>query len=448
MTGTHPSTPRPLTADRQLILGAHFPGVNNTTVWSDPESGSQIAPESFLRFAEIAERGRLDFIFLAEGLRLREQRGLLHDLDVVGRPATLPILAALAAATEHIGLIGTLSTTYNEPYELARQLAGLDALSGGRAGWNVVTSPDAFTGENFRRGGYLPRERRYQHAGEFLATAQQIWDAASGRPPRVDVDGEDFSVHGTVDAPAPVHGRPVILQAGDSDEGRDLAAREADAVFTRHGGWEAGQAFTADIRRRAAAAGRPDGAVRVLPGVTVVVGDTDEEAAAEAEQIRRAQVSGATALLTLERIWNRDLSGWDPDGPLPDVEPVLEDTGLSQGRVRHVADPHAEVARLREISQRHGLTLRETVIATGQRQDFVGSPETVAQELIRHVEHDVCDGFILIPHLTPGGLEPFVDRVVPLLQERGALRTDYPEDGGGLRGLLGAAAHPTAGRAS
>ena len=166
---------------KQIHLAAHFPGVNNTTVWSDPESGSQIAPESFVRFAEIAERGRLDFIFLAEGLRLREQRGLLHDLDVVGRPATLPILAALAAATEHIGLIGTLSTTYNEPYELARQLAGLDALSGGRAGWNVVTSPDAFTGENFRRGGYLPRERRYQHAGEFLATAQQIWDAASVR---------------------------------------------------------------------------------------------------------------------------------------------------------------------------------------------------------------------------------------------------------------------------
>src|SRR3954468_5650637 len=153
-TTTTPATTtgKPL---KQVILAAYFPGVNNTTVWSDPRSGSQIEFESFVHLARPAERGKLDFFFLAEGLRLREQRGLIHDLDTVGRPDTLTVLGALAAVTTHLGLVGTLNGTFREPYELARQLATLDHLSEGRAGWNVVTSSDAFTGENFRRGGYL-----------------------------------------------------------------------------------------------------------------------------------------------------------------------------------------------------------------------------------------------------------------------------------------------------
>jgi len=140
---------------KQIHLAAHFPGVNNTTVWSDPAAGSHIEFDSFRQFAQTAERGKFDFLFLAEGLRLREQNGLIYDLDVVGRPDTFTILAALAAVTEHVGLTGTINSTFNEPYEVARQFASLDHLSGGRAAWNVVTSWDAFTGENFRRGGYL-----------------------------------------------------------------------------------------------------------------------------------------------------------------------------------------------------------------------------------------------------------------------------------------------------
>ena len=162
---------------KQVILGAHFPGVNNTTVWSDPAAGSHIGFESFVHLAQTAERGMFDFFFLAEGLRLREQRGKIHDLDVVGRPDTLTLLAALAAVTGHLGLAGTLNATYHEPYELARQLATLDHLSGGRAAWNVVTSSDAFTGENFRRGGYLDYADRYVRAGEFIEAAKQLWDS-------------------------------------------------------------------------------------------------------------------------------------------------------------------------------------------------------------------------------------------------------------------------------
>lgn len=169
---------------KQIILAAHFPGVNNTTVWSDPASGSQIDFASFIHLARTAERGKFDFFFLAEGLRLREQRGRIHDLDVVGRPDTLTVLAALAAVTTHLGLAGTLNTTFREPYELARQLASLDHLSGGRAAWNVVTTSDAFTGENFRRGGYLDRSLRYERAAEFVRAARQLWDSwPVGRSP-------------------------------------------------------------------------------------------------------------------------------------------------------------------------------------------------------------------------------------------------------------------------
>src|SRR5215469_14495884 len=165
---------------KEIHLAAHFPGVNNTTVWSDPAAGSHIEFESFRHFAQTAERGKFDFMFLAEGLRLREQNGQIYDLDVVGRPDTFTILAALAAVTEHLGLTGTINSTFNEPYEVARQFASLDHLSGGRAAWNVVTSWDAFTGENFRRGGYLEQERRYERAEQFLRAAFTLFDSWRG----------------------------------------------------------------------------------------------------------------------------------------------------------------------------------------------------------------------------------------------------------------------------
>ena len=153
---------------KQIHLAAHFPGVNNTTVWSDPAGGSHIDFGSFAQFAQTAERGKFDFLFLAEGLRLREQNGQIYDLDVVGRPDTFTVLAALAAVTDRLGLTGTINSTFNEPYEVARQFASLDHLSGGRAAWNVVTSWDAFTGENFRRGGFLAEDQRYDRARTFL----------------------------------------------------------------------------------------------------------------------------------------------------------------------------------------------------------------------------------------------------------------------------------------
>ncbi|GGU62831.1 FMN-dependent oxidoreductase (nitrilotriacetate monooxygenase family) [Streptomyces cavourensis] len=422
---------------RTMHLAAHFPGVNATTVWADPRSRSQIDFSSFVHLARTAERGKFDFFFLAEGLRLREHNGRIHDLDVVGRPESLTVLSALAAVTERLGLAATVNATFNEPYELARRLATLDHLSEGRAAWNVVTSSDAFTGENFRRGGYLDRADRYTRAAEFVATARELWDSwtpdGDSRP--FAHDGEQFTISGEFTVPRSPQGHPVVIQAGDSGEGREFAASAADIIFTRHGTLEAGRAFYADVKARLAAYGREPDDLKIMPGVTVVVGDTDAEAQEQAYEIRRQQVSPQNAILAAEQLWGRDLSAYDPDGPLPEVDPVV-DSGLVKGRVLH-GDPFAVVARWRAISEAKGLSLRQTVIETTTRQSFIGSPRTVAAELTAFVDERAADGFILVPHLTPGGLDDFVDRVVPLLQESGAFRSEY--SGSTLRSHLGLA---------
>ncbi|MEU8705809.1 NtaA/DmoA family FMN-dependent monooxygenase [Streptomyces sp. NPDC048565] len=420
---------------KQMHLAAHFPGVNSTTVWADPRSRSQIDFTSFEHLARTAERGKFDFFFLAEGLRLREHNGLIHDLDVVGRPESLTVLNALAAVTDRLGLAATVNATFNEPYELARRLATLDHLSDGRAAWNVVTSSDAFTGENFRRGGYLDRADRYTRAAEFVATARELWDSwtpdGTSRP--FAHSGQHFDISGEFTVPRSPQGHPVVIQAGDSDEGREFAASAADVIFTRHGTLEAGRQFYADIKGRLAKYGRQPGDLKIMPGVTVVIGDTDAEAQENAAEIRHQQVSPQNAILALEQIWGRDLSSYDPDGPLPDIDPDPAST-LVQGRVR-VADPLAAAARWRALSEAKGLSIRQTAIESTARQSFIGSPATVAAELEKFVATDAADGFILVPHLTPGGLDGFVDRVVPLLQERGVFRSEYT--GSTLRSHLG-----------
>ncbi|WP_405971270.1 NtaA/DmoA family FMN-dependent monooxygenase [Streptomyces sp. NBC_00988] len=420
---------------RQIHLAAHFPGVNSTTVWADPRSRSQIAFSSFEHLARTAERGLFDFFFLAEGLRLREHKGRVHDLDVVGRPESLTVLNALAAVTERIGLAATVNATFNEPYELARRLATLDHLSGGRAAWNVVTSSDAFTGENFRRGGYLDRADRYTRAAEFVAVARELWDSwtPDGLSRPFAHRGQHFDIAGEFTVPRSPQGHPVVIQAGDSGEGREFAARTADVIFTRHGTLEDGRAFYADVKGRLAKYGRSADDLKIMPGVSVVLGDTAAEAQERAAEIRRQQVSPQNAILALEQIWGTDLSSYDPDGPFPDSDPVPE-SSITQGRTRR-GDTVAMAEKWRALSREKGLSIRQTVIEASGRQSFIGTPEAVAAELETFVRQDAADGFILVPHLTPGGLDEFVDRVVPLLQERGAFRTEYR--GTTLRSHLG-----------
>ena len=449
---------------KQIHLAAHFPGVNNTTVWSDPAAGSHIEFDSFRRFAQTAERGKFDFLFLAEGLRLREQNGQIYDLDVVGRPDTFTVLAALAAVTEHLGLTGTINSTFNEPYEVARQFASLDWLSGGRAAWNVVTSWDAFTGENFRRGGYLAQDDRYARAKTFLGTANELWDSWHGDEIVADKDAGQFlrtpepgafahhdrffDIAGHFNVPRSPQGRPVIFQAGDSDEGRDFAAASADAIFSRHSTLKDGQAFYADVKGRLPRFGRTRDELLILPAATFVLGDTDAEAADLAREVRRAQVSAQTALRFIEQLWNRELPGFDVDGPLPDFDPVVSETLVAKGRasVRQFAkDPVALASEWRARAEAGHLSAREVVIEVTGRQSFIGTPETVAGTINELVQADAADGYILVPHITPAGLDPFVDKVVPLLQERGVFRAGYT--GTTLRDHLGLAPLDAPGKA-
>lgn len=451
----------PSPGKKQVHLGAQLPGVHNVTVWSDPRSRSQIDFTSFQELARTAERGKFDFFFLAEGLRLREHKGEIYELDVVGRPENLTVLSALAAVTERLGLAATVNATFNEPYEVARRLATLDHLSGGRTAWNVVTSFDAFTGENFRRGGFLAESDRYTRAAEFLATARQLWDSwadgdvladpAAGefvRPGagRFAHDGEHFRIAGRFPTPRGPQGHPVIIQSGESDAGREFAASDAEVIFSKYNRLEEARAFYRDVKGRLARHGRTPEQLKILPTASVVVADTDEEAQAYATEITRAQVGPQTAIAHLEGVWGRDLSGYDPDGPLPDVDPEPESLILKGHSVFRKG--RAETAlRWRKIAEERGLSIRELIIeVSGSQQTFVGSPRTVADRIDHFVQTDGSDGFVLAPHLTPGGLDDFVARVVPLLQDKGVYRTDYT--GPTLRDHLGLTGPPPPARAA
>ncbi|MET9101799.1 NtaA/DmoA family FMN-dependent monooxygenase [Streptomyces antibioticus] len=445
MTRTdHLDVPRP---DARVHFGVFFQGVNHWTVWSDPASGSQIDPANFRKVAQTAERGLFDAFFLGEGLRLREVDGRIHELDVAGRPDAVTQLAALAAVTDRIGLVSTSNTTFNEPADLARRLSGLDLLSAGRAGWNVVTTDNAWTGANFRRGGYLDHADRYRRAEEFLTVARALWDgwadewadewahgavsgaadapawAAPDAVRRVRHQGPQFDVDLAPTLPRSPQGHPVIFQAGDSGEGRDFAARNADVIFSAHGNdFDDALAFAEDVRRRLRAAGRPEDDLRILPGTEIILGATEEEALEKKHWIRLQQVTPATALGVAGLLWGLDLSGRDADGPLPKEDPVVGENDGSFG-ARRVADPRAVVAEWREKAEANGWSLRETVIHLGPQRGHVGTPAGLADRFAHWVRHGAVDGFNVTPYLIPDGLDDIVNLLVPALQERGV----YPD---------------------
>lgn len=451
MTGTDPhDVPRP---DARLHFGVFFQGVNHWTIWSDPASGSQIDPASFRKVAQTAERGLFDAFFLGDGLRLRETDGHIHDLDVAGRPDSLAQLSALAAVTHRIGLVSTSNTTFNEPGDLAHRLASLDLLSQGRAGWNVVTTDNAWTGANFRRGGFLDHADRYRRAEEFLAVARAVWDGWADGAVSGSVDASTWSVPGTIGRvraagaqfdvdlapalPRSPQGHPVIFQAGDSPDGRDFAARNADVIFSAHGrDFDDALGFAEDIRRRLRAAGRPEDALRILPATEIVIGATEKEAEEKARWVRLEQVTPATALAVASRLWNLDLSERDADGPLPAEDPVVVENTGAFGSAR-IADPRGVVAQWRAKAEANGWSLRETVIELGPQRGHVGTPSGLADRFAHWVRHGALDGFNVSPYLVPDGLDDIVDLLVPELQERGVYRTAYA--GTTLREHLGLA---------
>jgi FMN-dependent oxidoreductase (nitrilotriacetate monooxygenase family) len=438
--------------DAQVHFGVFFQGVNHTTIWSDPASGSQIDFETFRRIVTTAECGLFDAFFLGEGLRLREQNGKILDLDIAGRPDAIAQLAALAGITEHIGLVATQNTTYNEPADLARRLAGLDVLSGGRAGWNAVTTDNAWTGANFRRGGFLDHELRYERAEQFIRMARAIWDSWADDAIAASTDSAawadpnalehlarstpQFDISLDTTLPRSPQGHPVIFQAGDSSTGRDFAAANADVIFSAHGThFDDALAFANDIRVRVLAAGRPADDIKILPGTQIVLAEKASEVEEKRRWILEGQYTGQTALSLVGLVWGRDLSDLDPDGPLPADDPVPAPISVTRGAARGEKDPIAIAREWRAVAEAKNLSLRQVAIETSARSGFVGTPGQVADELTRWVRAGASDGFNISPYIVPGGLDEIVDWLVPELQERGAYRTEYTTTT--LRGHLG-----------
>ncbi|MFJ2647435.1 NtaA/DmoA family FMN-dependent monooxygenase [Streptomyces sp. NPDC087420] len=437
----------------QLHLGVFFTGVGPQLIWTDPDALPHTAIDTFVEIAQTLERGLFDAFFLGEGLRVRENRGRVFDLDVAGRPDAITQLSALAAVTERIGLVATQNTTYNYPADLARRLASLDLLSEGRAGWNIVTTDNAWTGANFRHGGWLEHERRYDRAGEFVEAAKALW--SSWAPDAVAPDGQAASwarpgsvtpverdtdlvrLRATATVPGSGQGRPVLFQAGDSDGGRELAARHADVVFSANTEYGKAVAYAADLRERLARHGRTPDSLRILPGASLILGDTPAEAEEKARWVRREQVNGPRAIAFLEQYWGTDLSAYDPDGPLPAIEPSEDELDPSRGTISisHRSGKLALIQKWRDLTAERGLSIRELVLEVSPgHPSFVGTPSTVADEWTRYVRTRAVDGFNLLPHLLPASLTDIVDKLVPELQERGVYRTEY--EGTTLRELL------------
>ncbi|MFI9387012.1 NtaA/DmoA family FMN-dependent monooxygenase [Kutzneria sp. NPDC052558] len=428
----------------KLHLGVFYTGVGPHYLWADESNADHTAIETYVSVARTLERGLFDAFFLGEGLRVRENRGRVHSLDVAGRPDGITQLSALAAVTERIGLVVTQNTTYNDPADLARRLSTLDILSDGRAGWNIVTTDNAWTGANFRHGGWLAHELRYDRAGQFVEAAKAIWDSwdddaiadsaeakAWARPGSIAVverhtDLVDLAVTPTL--PRSRQGRPVLFQAGDSPGGRDLAARHADVVFSANTEYAKALAYAEDLRTRLAGHGRPADAVRIMPGASVVLGDTPAEAADRAEWVRTQQINPQRAVAFLEQYWGKDLSGYDPHGPLPDIEPEDGELDPSRGTIsiEHRTGKAERIQAWRALAAAENLSIHQLVLRVQPRERaFVGTPSQVADEWARYVRTRAVDGFNISPHLVPSSLDDIVDKLVPELQERGVYRTAY-----------------------
>jgi N-acetyl-S-(2-succino)cysteine monooxygenase len=416
---------------RQLHLNAFLMGTgHHEAAWRLPESRPQdaLTAEHYIELARIAERGKLDSIFFADGLAVGPN--LRWNAQNALEPITL--LSAVATHTQHIGLIATASTTYNEPFHLARKFASLDHLSRGRAGWNIVTSAGEDEALNFGREARPAHEDRYDRAAEFVEVVLRLWDSweddarvldkASGefvdlgKVHELSHRGPHFSVKGPLNIARPPQGHPLLVQAGSSEAGRDYAARYAEAVFTAQQTLAEAQAFYADIKSRVTRNGRRPDAVKVLPGICAVIGGTEAEAKAREAELN-ALISPAYGQEQLSRMLEHDITGYPLDGPLPALPG--EDA---------IAGAKSRFTLVTTLARRENLTIRRLIerLAGGRgHRVFAGTPEQVADQIELWYGAGAADGFNVMPPSLPGGLTDFVEQVVPELQRRGLFRTEY-----------------------
>ncbi len=423
---------------RRLKLGFILHGVGpGWGDWRHPDADPTASTsfKFYKRQAQIAEAGKFDFLFVADSLFVTAKSSP-HYLN---RFEPLTILSSLAAVTEHIGLVGTLTASYSEPFNVARQFASLDHLSGGRAGWNVVTSWLEGSASNFSKTSHYAHDVRYRLAAEHLDVVQGLWDSweddalihdkASGRfldPEKLhalDHKGEFFQVKGPLNIARSPQGQAVIFQAGASDDGKNFAARRADCIFVGHDNLEEAKAYYKDVKARAVGFGRDPEKLLILPGIRPVVGDTPADAEAKYQELANL-VSIDNALAMLGRPFNDyDFSKHDLDAPFPDVS-------------EHGANSQQSASlKILRAAREENLTLRQIALRFATpRSQFVGTPEQIADTFQRWLDERGADGFVTFESL-PGQLEVFVEKVVPILQQRGIYRRDYSEST--LRGNLG-----------
>jgi len=417
---------------RQLNLSAFMrPASIHTGAWRYPGAfpDANFNLGHMKRFVQTLERAKFDAFFMADHLAV-----LNMPIEALKRSHTVTsfepftLLSALAMVTEHIGLVATGSTTFDAPYHVARRFASLDHISGGRAGWNIVTTSNPDAALNFGLDEHVEHGERYRRAREFYDVVTGLWDSwaddafirdvANGiyfDPAGLHVlehKGKHYSVRGPLNIARPLQGWPVIVQAGASDAGRELAAETAEMVFTAQNSLAAGREFYADVKARMEKAGRARDEMKIMPACFVVVGETEDEA-----RDKRARLDGlvdyANAIASLSIALGHDASRFDPDQPLPEVP---ESNASKSGRQRAIDLARREKLTVRQLAQRlggyNGLAI-------------VGTATTIVDEMEEWLTSEACDGFtIMFPYL-PGGLDDFVARVVPELQRRGLFRREY-----------------------
>ena len=441
------------TAKRQLHLGAFLQGVgHHLAAWRhpdvDPAGAVQLA--HYKNLARIAEAGKFDAIFFADNVGLADA-----PADILTKAALpyyfepLLLLVALAGVTERIGLVATVSTTYLPPYHLARKFATLDQISGGRSGWNLVTSGSDFEARNFGLDQQLTHATRYERAQEYMGVVKGLWDSWEDAPYLFDKAGKQFfdpaklhrlahqgphySVHGALQTERPVQGYPVLIQAGSSDDGQDLAAATAEVVFTAQQTVEGARAFYASLKGRLASHGRSQDALKILPGISPIIGRTQAEAQEKYEQLQ-SLIDPAVGLGLLSGfLGGFDFSPYPVDGPLPEL-PRIEGWQSRQ-------DLFVSLARRENLSIRQ---LYERIASARGHLTVVGTPKSIADQMEHWFTTGAADGFNVLAPTLPHGLTEFVEGVIPELQRRGLFRTEYT--GATLREHLRLArpAHPQA----
>ncbi|MEA2853528.1 MAG: hypothetical protein QOE02_3547 [Rhodospirillaceae bacterium] len=425
----------------KLGLSMRYLGYHDAA-WRHPEipPGGATDFKYFLNSARIAERGKFDMVFFADGIGIRADDNPPGSLARTNRNVELEpltLLSALAAMTSHIGLVSTASTTYNEPYHIARKFASLDNISGGRAGWNVVTSWSEQEAWNFSRDTHLDYDTRYDRAKEFVDVVTGLWDSwendafvhdkASGQfydPSKLHVlnhRGKHFTVRGPLSAPPTPQGRPILVQAGAAEQGQEIAAANADVVYAAQVDLAGAKAYYAGLKARMAKYGRASELLKVMPAVTTIVGRTRAEAQAKFDQLQEL-IDPMVGLASLFSSFG-DLSGYPLDGPVP--EPV-------NAKVRSIA------YNLWNLAQRENLTIRQFYQKKSAGSGGLllkGSAEDVADAMEEWMAEEAADGFNLTPTHLPHGIDDFVELVVPELRRRGRFRTEYESTT--LRGNLG-----------